>query len=183
MQRYNAKPPPGESIAVLKEAESKTDPATSFNEHKKVMEDQVKALAATSVPRLFIGVTPYLIGAVVLVIAAGIPLLMSQLQPTIALAYWVGGALVGLIVFLVALKSMAKKQIAAAYLPLRRAMDAGRIANDNLISQATMEHDTNLAQARKRNKGELQAARNRAAPILDKATKKRDAGARHCRRN
>jgi len=177
MQRYNAKPPPGESIAVLKEAESKTDPATSFNEHKAVMEKQVSALAALSVPRLFIGVTPYLIGAVVLVIAAGIPLFMSGLQPTIALAYWEGGALVGLIVFLVALKSMAKKQIAAAYVPLRRAMDAGQIANDNLISQATMEHDTNLAQARKRNKGELQAARDRAAPILDKATKKRDAGA------
>ncbi len=92
MQRYNAKPPPGESIAVLKEAESKTDPATSFNEHKAVMEKQVGELAALSVPRLFIGVTPYLIGAVVLVIAAGIPLFMSQLRPTIALAYWVGGA-------------------------------------------------------------------------------------------
>jgi S-DNA-T family DNA segregation ATPase FtsK/SpoIIIE len=174
MQRYNTKPPLGGDIAAIKEKESKTDPATSFNEHKEVMERQVSVLAALSMPRFFIGVTPYLIGAVVLVIAAGIPLLMSGLQPTIALAYWVGGALVGLIVCLILMKSMARKQIAAAYLPLRYALDAGRVANDNLISQATMEHDTNLARAKKQNKGELQAARDRAAPILDKATKKRD---------
>jgi S-DNA-T family DNA segregation ATPase FtsK/SpoIIIE len=177
MQRYNAKPPPSGDIAAIKDAESKTDPATSFNQHKEVMQRQVSALAALSVPRFFIGVTPYLMGAVVLIIAAAIPqLLAGTLQPQVQpLAIWVGSALVLLIVVLVLLKSMARKQIIATYTPLRHALDSGRVANDNLISQATMDHDTNLARARKQNKGELQAARDRAAPVLEKMTKKRDA--------
>ncbi|MGD0390087.1 MAG: FtsK/SpoIIIE domain-containing protein, partial [Tepidisphaeraceae bacterium] len=91
------------------------------------------------------------------------------------LAIWVGSGVAGLIVFLVFMNSLAKKQIAAVYVPLRRALDAGRIANDNLLSQATVEHDMNLAKAKRQNKAELQVARDRAAPILDKATKKRDA--------
>jgi hypothetical protein len=177
MQRFGQKPPPGEALAVIKEAEASVDPGNSFNQHKEVMERQVAALAALSVPRLFIGATPYLIGALVLAVAAAIPQAIQQtLQPQWqGLAIWVGSGVAGLVVFLVLMNSLAKKQIAAVYVPLRRAMDGGRIANDNLLSQATVEHDMNLAKAKRQNKGELQAARDRAAPILDKATKKRDA--------
>ncbi|MGD0139682.1 MAG: FtsK/SpoIIIE domain-containing protein [Tepidisphaeraceae bacterium] len=177
MQRFGQKPPPGEALAVIKEAEATVDPETSFNQHKEVMEQKTAALAALSVPRLFVGATPYLIGALVLAVAAAIPQAIKQtLEPQWqGLAIWVGAGIAGLIVFLVFMNSLAKKQIAAVYVPLRRAMDAGRIANDNLLSQATVEHDMNLAKARRQNKGELQAARDRAAPILDKATKRRDA--------
>ena len=177
MERFGKKPPPGEALAVIKEAEASVDPVTSFNGHKELMERKTAELAALSVPRLFVGVTPYLIGALALIIAAAIPqAIKGTLEPQWQeLAIWVGAGVAGLIGFFVFMNSLAKKQIAAVYVPLRRAMDAGRIANDNLLSQATVEHDMNLAQARKQNKAELQAARDRAAPILDKAAKKRDA--------
>ncbi|MGA2443353.1 MAG: FtsK/SpoIIIE domain-containing protein, partial [Tepidisphaeraceae bacterium] len=176
MERFGQKPPPGEALASIKEAEGSVDPATSFNQHKEVMERKMGALAALSVPRLFVGATPYLIGALALMIAAAIPqAIKGTLEPQWQeLAIWVGASVVGLIVFFIFMNSLAKKQIAAVYVPLRRAMDAGRIANDNLLSQATVEHDMNLAKAKRQNKGELQVARDRAAPILDKATKRRD---------
>ncbi|MGD0769451.1 MAG: FtsK/SpoIIIE domain-containing protein [Tepidisphaeraceae bacterium] len=177
MERFGQKPPPGEALASIKEAEGSVDPATSFNQHKEVMERQMGALAALSVPRLFVGATPYLIGALTLMIAAAIPqAIKGTLEPQWqGLAIWVGTGVVGLIAFFIFMNSLAKKQIAAVYVPLRRAMDAGRIANDNLLSQATVEHDMNLAKAKRQNKGELQVARDRSAPILDKATKRRDA--------
>ncbi|MGD0461056.1 MAG: FtsK/SpoIIIE domain-containing protein [Tepidisphaeraceae bacterium] len=178
--RYNQRPPPGEALAVIKDAEASADPVISFNQHKEIIEAKIRALADLSVPRIFVGATPALIIVLALVIAAAIPqgiagTLTPQWQQ---LGIWAGGALGVVIVFLLVMRSVARKQVVAVYTPLRRALDAARIANDNMLSQATLKHDDDLAKAKRQQKGETQAARDRAAPIVDAATKKRDAALR-----
>lgn len=177
MARYNQRPPPGEALAVIKDAEASVNPIESFNQHKEMMERQIRALADLSIPKLFVGATPLLIGMLALVIAAAIPqVIAGTLNPQWPqIGSWVGGTIVALIVFFLVMRSLARKQVVAVYTPLRRALDAGRIANDNMISQASLKHDTDLTNAKRVQKGELQAARDRATPVLDKATKKRDA--------
>jgi DNA segregation ATPase FtsK/SpoIIIE, S-DNA-T family len=177
MNRYNQKPPQGENLAAIREAEKEQEPAISFGHHKEMIETKVRELIGLTLPKLFVGATPYLLGSVVIIIAAAIPQVLSG-TPLVpqwqSLAIWVGGAGVVLAVGLFLLSSMAKKQIVAVYTPFRRAMDGAAVANENLLAQATLEHDLNLNRARQQNKKELQAAKERTAPILDKAAKKRD---------
>jgi DNA segregation ATPase FtsK/SpoIIIE, S-DNA-T family len=177
MTRYNQRPPPSEALAAIKDAEATADPIASFNQHKEVIEAQIKALQNLSVPRIFVGATPFLIGFLAVVIAAAVPQAINQTLTPLwqPMGIWAGGALVLVIVLLLILKSVARKQVVAVYTPLRRALDAARIANDNMLSQATLKHDGDLAKAKRKQKAESQAARDRAAPILDAATKKRDA--------
>jgi hypothetical protein len=177
MLRYNQKSPPSEAIASIKEAEANVNPEESFNKHKEVIDQQISALGALALPKLFVGATPYLIGSIVVVVAAAAQLLSGDaLVPNWTdLGIGVGAAAVFLIVFFVLTRMMARKSVVAVVTPLQRAMDAGRIASENLMSKATMEHDLMLSKAKRQNKTELQAARDRATPILDKATKKRDA--------
>jgi DNA segregation ATPase FtsK/SpoIIIE, S-DNA-T family len=177
MERYKQRPPQGEAMAVLKEAEASVDPVASFNQHKELIERNIRALADLSVPRLFVGATPFLIGLLTVAIAAAIPqLIAGTLQPQWQqIGIWVGGAIVAVIVFLLVMRSLARKQVVAVYTPMKRALDSARIANDNMISQASLKHDADLAKATKQQKTETQAARDRATPIVEKATKKRDA--------
>ena len=178
MMRYNQKTPPTEAIASIKESEEKVDPAQSFTRHREIIDRQLKALAALSLPKLFVGATPFLIGVIVLVIAAAATQLIHGdfLDPWWnGLAAALGGSVVVLIALFVLARMMARKSVVAVVTPLRQALDAAHIANENLISKATMEHDLALNKARRQNKTELAAARDRAAPVLDKAQKKRDA--------
>lgn len=177
MQRYNQKPAPSEPVASIKETEANLDPEASFNQHREIIEQKLRALAALTLPKLFVGATPVMIGLIVLVIAAAVPqVIAGKLDPQWqAMGIAVGAAIVFLIGFFIVTKMMARKAVVAVFTPLRRAMDAGRIASENLIAKATMEHDLAMSNAKKQNKTELLAARDRATPILDKATKKRDA--------
>jgi DNA segregation ATPase FtsK/SpoIIIE, S-DNA-T family len=177
MQRYGQKPPPSEGLAAIKDAEANVNPIESFNQHKQMVERQIQALAALSIPKIFVGATPLLIGLLALAVAAAIPqVIAGTLQPQLQqLGIWVGGAIVLLIVFFIVMRSMARKQVTAVYVPLRRALDAARIANDNMLSQATMKNDADLTAAKQVQRRESQAARDRTTPTLDRATKKRDA--------
>ena len=117
MTRYNQRPPPGEALAAIKDAEASADPIASFNQHKEVIEAKIKALADLSVPRIFVGATPALIVLLVVVIAAAIPqgiagTLTPQWQP---LGIWAGGALVLVIILMLVLKSVARKQVIAVH--------------------------------------------------------------------
>jgi energy-coupling factor transporter ATP-binding protein EcfA2 len=177
MSRYGQTPPPGESLAVLKDAEAAADPTSSFKKHMETIEGQLAALGNLSVPRLLVGGTPYLAGVVLIVIAAAIPQAIAhtldpQWQP---MAIYAGGALVLLIGAIVLLRSIAHKQVAEAYRPLRKALDSAKIANENLLSQASMNHDVELAKAKRQQQAESQNARDRANPLMKKATEKRDA--------
>ena len=179
MLRYNQKSPPSEAIASIKEAEANVNPEESFNKHKEVIDQRdLGCQARLPFQKLFVGATPYLIGSIVVVVAAAAAQLLSgdALVPNWTdLGIGVGAAAVFLIVFFVLTRMMSRKSVVAVVTPLQRAMDAGRIASENLMSKATMEHDLMLSKAKRQNKTELQAARDRATPILDKATKKRDA--------
>jgi DNA segregation ATPase FtsK/SpoIIIE, S-DNA-T family len=177
MQRYNQKPPPSEALASIKDSEANVNPEESFNKHKAVIEQQVKSLAALALPKLFVGATPYLIGSIVVVIALAIPqVLKGSLEPDVqGLGIAAGAAAVFLTAFFVLTRMMARKAVVAVVTPLRHALDAGQIASENLLAKATMEHDLIISKAKRQNKNELQAAKDRAAPVLDKATKKRDA--------
>jgi len=177
MNRYGQRPPAGEPLAAIKEAEAgSADPTASYARHSEGIERHLHELANLSVPKLFVGGTPHLIFIGVLLLAAAAPQVIKATLdpqwPLIGIA--VGAAVVILTALFLALRSMARKQVAAAYIPLRHDLDAARICNDNMLSQATMQHDLDRAKAKKQQKAESQLARDTAAPALDKGTKRKD---------
>ena len=177
MNRYNQRPPAGEPLASIKDAESAADdPGASFTKHSETIDRQIHVLGSLSVPKLFVGGVPYLVFIVVLLLAVAAPqAVKATLTPQWPLIGIAGGAAVVILSgAFFALRSMARKQVAVAYAPLRHALDAARVANDNMLSQASMQHDLDMAKAKRQQKAESQLARDTAAPALDKGSKRKD---------
>jgi hypothetical protein len=175
--RYNQGTPPGEDLAAIKEAEASTDALLSYGRHKEIIDQQLAALGGLGVARLFAGGTAYILGFLLVLVgaAAGQAITMSMTPDYQKIGMGAGAGLVIAIVLVVALKSMAKKQVYATYKPFQHGMDSARIANENMLVQAQVQRDRNLLEARRQHKGETTAAHARATPMLEKATKKRDA--------
>ena len=106
---------------------------------------------ALALPKLFVGATPFLIGFDRAGDRGGDSagaerkLAGSGLDGAGDLRG--GAAVVLLIAFFVMTRMMARKAVVAVVTPLRRALDAGRIASENLMSKATMEHDLTPVQS------------------------------------
>src|SRR5580658_9500750 len=175
LDRYNMEPP-ASPAAAAKQAEGEGQ-AIPFEEHQQVIEKQLSAMAGLSIPNLFVGIRPYIL--VILLVGlsvAGPQLMPPSLDPQWkALGISAGSTILVLTVGLFLLKSMARKQVMAAYLPLRAALDGARADTEQLMDRANVEREMDLTKAAKQHKTETQAARDKAAPILDKMTKKREA--------
>jgi DNA segregation ATPase FtsK/SpoIIIE, S-DNA-T family len=173
MARYNQPLPP--ALAVERRGAGGETP--SFETDIATVEDHLKRLGDLSVPGLFIGARPHLVVMGILALAVGIPQLAagSIVPQWKGLGIGVGSAAVICTVGLILLRRVARKQVLEAYAPLKLALDSARIDNNQSLERASMERDVELAKAIRHNKAEKQGSRDRAAPILEKAAKRKDA--------
>jgi S-DNA-T family DNA segregation ATPase FtsK/SpoIIIE len=175
LDRYNQDPPASPAAARQEGGEGAIVP---FEDQRQVIEKQLTELAGLGVPNLFVGIRPY----IMVILLVGLSIAVPQLIPPTLDPQWkalgisVGSTLAVLTAGMLALRAMARKQVLAAYMPLRKALDEARRDTDALMDRANMQREVDLAKAAKQQKTETQAAREKAAPILDKLTKKRDAG-------
>src|ERR1700683_4460955 len=70
---------------------------------------------------------------------------------------------------------MAKKQVNQTFEPLRRGMECANGSNDNMLDRATDQHAMEIAKAKRQHKAETQLAREKAAPLMEKGGKKKEA--------
>jgi len=171
MERYNQPAPPSAADGEVE------DDGTSFEQRKQIIEQQLSRLSTLSVPNLLVGARPYLIVFLLLALSIAVPQVVKQtLEPQWELLGICVGSVVAVVtVGLFVLGSMARRQVAAACLPLRQALDAARIGNERALERANMQRDTDLVKSVRQQKAESQSARDKAAPLLEKAVKKKEA--------
>ncbi len=125
LDRYNQEPPASPAAAKKSDSDEAIVP---FEEQQQVIEQQLSQLAGLSVPNLFVGIRPYIL----VILLVGLSVAGPQLVPPTLDPQWkmlgisVGSTLALVTVGLLLLKAMARKQVLAAYLPLRKALDEAR---------------------------------------------------------
>ncbi len=176
LERYGQPAPPGEPLATIKAAEETEDPIASFARHRDTIEEQLKKLAALTVPNLLVGARPYLAVFLLLIVAVVAPQAIKQtMQPQLMeLGISLGAAGILATVGILVMRSMAKKQVATTFVPLRRALDAARIGNDNMLARAKDQQSMEVSKARRQQKAEALLARDKAAPALERAKQKKE---------
>jgi DNA segregation ATPase FtsK/SpoIIIE, S-DNA-T family len=175
MSRYNQPPP---APPVQGKVTASEDTIVPFEQRLAIVDEQLAKLSGLSIPNVFVGMRPHLMVLLLIIIAIAVPqVLAHSLEPQWEMLGICVGATVGVVtVLLFMLKSMARKQVIEAYVPLKRELDAARIENNNAVERAKMKRETDLAKAIKQQKLESQSAREKANPILDKGAKKKEAG-------
>jgi ABC-type dipeptide/oligopeptide/nickel transport system ATPase component len=178
LDRYNQQPILNEPMAAAKTGDEIEDPISAFNRHKETIEHQLAVMASLSAPNMLVGVKPYL--GIFLLVFAGVlapQVLAGTTNPQwMGLGIGVGSAVLISIIAGLVLKSSAKKQVTATFAPLRRALDAARVSNENMLNRAQDFHTMEVAKAKKQQKAEATLAREKTTPMMDKLNKKKESG-------
>lgn len=146
----------------------------------------IAALEALQVPRLFVGIRPILLVALICILPAvitqaitgGLPVTGSAFQPRwIPVAYAFGGSVLFCIGAGLFLRMLGKKHVLNAYRPLRQAIEESRRSSDALLNEARAKRDKAIAHSTRKRDLEVQGAKDKTAPLQARAQKNYQAAA------
>ena len=148
-----------------------------FGRHVADIDQALKMLEQTDSAKFFVGVWPYLLFAVVVLLAVGIPqLLPGVIWPDLNLMGVTGtGAVVLMALLLLLLRWRARRAVRRAYRPGHYALFYADLEARAVLEAAKKTHDADLAKARHRHKTEVHSEKAKAEVILEKAKAARDA--------
>jgi len=154
-----------------------TDPDAAFAAHRAAAERHLARLQSLKLPRLFVGMLPYILLLLACALAAAAAQWRTgSLTPDVKSISIAGGAtLVALVVLGVFVRIVARNQVRDAHGPLRGEIEGARAAaaeRRKRIEQVEQERHVEAVNARK---AEVQSARDKFSPILSRATQARDA--------
>jgi hypothetical protein len=138
---------------------------------------QLEALRRLAVPKLFVGPRAFLLGAFITVAGAAVTHWrrgMPRPPDWKALGIAAGVALVVATGLLVALRILAKRQVAELDAAFRRALAGARKAVEGEQEYARFVREARLADARQKRDAEVKRARDHFLPIIDRSKKMRD---------
>jgi S-DNA-T family DNA segregation ATPase FtsK/SpoIIIE len=176
LDRFN-QDPPAPIAGDGNKPKSEGDQIIPFEDLQQMIEKQLTQLSGLTVPNLFVGIRPYLVVILLVALSVAAPQVIAMsLDPQWKmLGIFVGSTVAVVTVAILLLKATARKQVLAEYVPLRKALDEARQDTEQLMERASMQREMDLAKASRQHKAESQNAREKAAPLLDKLQKKRDA--------
>ncbi|MGH7179769.1 MAG: hypothetical protein ACREJC_20500, partial [Tepidisphaeraceae bacterium] len=155
------------------------NPDADFSARLDVAKANLVRLKTLRVPRLFVGMTPYLLGLGICVVAAvvaqwsvgSIPSRIDEIQPQwkpigIALAIAIGVIAIAA----VGLRLLGRAHVRDVYTPLRRGLEGARVAAQAQLAQARKNHDARHARALKKREAEVHAVRDKLSPVHAKSS-------------
>ena len=156
------------------------DPRAAFKSDRERVERHLAALRGLVIPKLFVGLAPYLLVIVLIVIAivaaqattGTIPQSAAELN-TLELKLREIGYAVGGTVFVCAMGGwglwmLGRKQVRETYTDFRLSMSAARRALDAEMTNAKVARESKLSRATKKRDMEARAAQERFNPVLQK---------------
>jgi DNA segregation ATPase FtsK/SpoIIIE, S-DNA-T family len=154
------------------------EPAQALYErHLEAARVQSTQLGRMPIPRLFVGVWPFII-VVLLMGGAGAFthfILNNGGEPDAkSIGIAVGGALVFSLIVGVALRVLAKRQVRAAWGPLSESLELARLSAVRKSEDAAAERRRQNEAATERRNAEVKSIKDRMAPVTAKTQKKRD---------
>jgi DNA segregation ATPase FtsK/SpoIIIE, S-DNA-T family len=172
-------PRPSESAAVPEApAEAPVDPNAEFEKNIQLAEQKLAELEGLTIPRL-VGGTLNVLGGIFCVAAIGVPQAIAyyQQQPVPNWAMLAVTAFLSIgatIAVVLVLGIQAKKQVAAAYVPLRQALDAAGLSIKRMSEQAEQRRQDEEQAAIQTRKKEIHSAKETLSPMVDDSAKGRD---------
>ncbi|MBC8106027.1 MAG: hypothetical protein H7Z14_05515, partial [Anaerolineae bacterium] len=182
-----------DAIALEKPADESPEPASEdaadfLALHRETITQRLSDLEHLRLPRLFIGLRPYLLAIMFCVIAVvvaqliagpsltNVPDLRSIEPQWRAISYALGGTIVGLIGLGIGLRILGKSHVRGAYVPLQQALADARRAAKVSYNHTHRQLEAKYTHAMRKRDQEVRVARDLAAPHLQRAQKIRDAG-------
>lgn len=169
------------SEAVLPESDE--PPQASHERHLERAKALSRRLARMPIPRLFVGLTPFVLTLLLMAGAGAAAHFLAGADPSdppdfkrIGIA---GGAtLAGCMVLGVVLLIVAKRQVRDAYRPLADEIELARQAAQRKAERAAADRKRRAEEAQRSRNEEVQAVKDRLAPLSAKAAARRDEATR-----
>ncbi|MGN6626642.1 MAG: FtsK/SpoIIIE domain-containing protein, partial [Tepidisphaeraceae bacterium] len=176
VQTYGQRPEPAEQGTL--DANTLGDNAVAVLQQKQIeVEQHLASLRKLGIARLLVGIWPLFLIVLACVAAAAV----VQLQtPTPLQPQWdklmipVGATFGGAVVVVVILKVLIGGRVKKAYTPLRLAIADVRIASTAVHANADKLRKQIIAEATTKRNAEVDAAKQRFAPVQQKAVQMRD---------
>jgi hypothetical protein len=158
-------------------------PAASFEALRDAAKARLTEMESLQVPRLFVGLRPAIIvvlfvGAAMLIAqwtTGGLPVDYGTFTPQYKPIAIAGGSAILLCILAgIALLYLGHTHIRAAYVPLRQALDDARKKSDALMDESRSRRDRAVAHSTRRRNMEVNAAKEKAAPLEARAKKVRE---------
>ncbi|CAN5637965.1 hypothetical protein BH09PLA1_BH09PLA1_08740 [soil metagenome] len=182
-----------DAIALEKPAEASQAPAPeqaaeALSVHREQVGQYLAELEHLRLPRLFIGLRPYLLAIMFCLIAMVIAQLLAgpslatvtdlrSIDPQWrAIGYTLGGMIFALIGLGIGLRILGKSHVRGMYVPLQQSLSDARLAAKVSYNHTHRQLEAKYAHAVRKRDQEIKAARDLAAPHQQRATKLRDAG-------
>jgi hypothetical protein len=150
----------------------------AFDKDIALAEGQARAMGRLSIPNFMVGLKPFAAGTLFCLLAVGATQLVaggSDLAPQLAPdGAALGGALVVVLIAVIVLKNIGKKQVLAAYGPLRKTLDQVKKDTDSELEYAVRRREDFLAQAETKRQVEIQVAKDGLLPRVSEANRRRD---------
>lgn len=156
--------------------DNQTPPAELFKIYQKQAEDQLAQLKSLSLPHLMVGVTPWLLGMLLVGAsgAAGKFGLAGKMPDWQAIAAGAGAGIVIATVLGIIMNLTAKSQVRQALAPFREAMAGARATSDRKLTETRARLEAQLQKSTQQREVEIRAAKDRAEPTLARAKSKYD---------
>ena len=180
VQTYGVKPEPV-SEGTLKPEEIGENAVAVLEEKQNESQRQMQALRKLGIARLFVGIWPLFVLVLLCAAAAAVVQLRTD-TPT--QPHWdkleipVGATFVGALVIGIVLKVMITGRVKKVYTPLRLAIADTRLASVVVNQNADKLRKKLIAEATEKRNAEVDAARQRFAPVQQKAVQLRDKAAK-----
>jgi S-DNA-T family DNA segregation ATPase FtsK/SpoIIIE len=166
--------------------EQGADPDKAFDDAKAQGERRLAELKHLSLPRLFMGIKPYIIVPIICTVTAVIANWVASGHPTAdadlrampidikVIALSILGALVFCGALGALLWMMAKSQIRNVYLPMRQSGTTARTAAKGSAEKSAEAREASRSRAIRKRNTEIETVKRQFAPIVARATKNRD---------
>ena len=173
VQKYGHVPVPVETPPATPE----TVTVEQYTQTRLEVDNRLAALRRLGIARVFTGITPFLIGLLILIgVGVGVQARVGTLEfDWLTLGYAVGGAAVVLVALGVGLKTLINKKILGTYGPLRENIGLARHQLEALTRQARMRRDDAVRAATVTRNADVDETKRRLAPVQAKAQQLRDA--------
>jgi hypothetical protein len=181
-----AAPPPAGTDVAAAAAQPAPAPSPAPTESYDSLRDDVKRMIAgmenLQVPRLVVGVWPFLITVLVCLLAAavaqffagGIPSDASSVQwKPVGLA--AGVALVVCIVGVLLLRMLAHVHVRRTYIPIRQKLELAKRVSRTMVEEARVQRDAKLTRATKKRDLEVHGAKEKLSPFQARAIRNHEA--------
>lgn len=172
VQKYGRQPEPVEALPESTESIEES----AYTDKRLAVDKSLMSLRGLGIARVFTGVTPILVGLLILAgvgfgvqFQRGLDKIDSQF-----LGYVLGGTFVAILAIGIALKVLINKKITSTYTPLRESIAQARQMLDQLGRQAKAKRDAEIKAATDVRNADIDAMRQRLAPVQAKANQLRD---------